>query len=227
MNILFLHGYGSDPDGIRPTFLKESGYEVVHPALPDEDFHESARIAQQAFDEGQPDVVVGSSRGGAVAMNIDTGETPVVLIAPAWKKWGTATSVKAATIILHSANDDVVPIEGSRELLRRSGLADDHLVVAGENHRMVDEAAFGALYSRKGLSSVFRGPPRLVISATRLGLSICLLSSVNRSFTNIPSRSADTPLRSNATSDSSKSHTTGLALPTSSRSPGERLQRDV
>ena len=36
-------------------------------------------------------------------------------------------------------------VEGSRELLQKSGLSDDHLVVAGENHRMVDEAAFGAL----------------------------------------------------------------------------------
>ena len=29
MKILFLHGYGSDPNGIRPTFLKENGYEAV------------------------------------------------------------------------------------------------------------------------------------------------------------------------------------------------------
>ena len=33
MKILFLHGFGSDPNGIRPTFLEESGYEVIHPAL--------------------------------------------------------------------------------------------------------------------------------------------------------------------------------------------------
>ncbi len=78
-------------------------------------------------------------------MNIDTGDVPLILIAPAWTNWGTARPVKPGTVILHSAHDDVVPIEGSRELLQRSGLSDDHLVVAGENHRMVDEAAFGAL----------------------------------------------------------------------------------
>ena len=145
MKILFLHGYGSDPNGIRPTFLKENGYEVVHPPLPDEDFDESLRIAQESFDRQQPDVVVGSSRGGAVAMNIDTGEVPLVLIAPSWAKRGTATTVKAAVIILHCENDDVVPIAGSRELLKRSGLPEDHLLVVGDNHRMVDEAAFKAL----------------------------------------------------------------------------------
>ena len=46
MKILFLHGYGSEPNGIRPTVLKESGYEVAHPALPDDDFQESLRIAR-------------------------------------------------------------------------------------------------------------------------------------------------------------------------------------
>jgi len=145
MKILFLHGFGSDPNGVRPTFLKESGYEVIHPALADEDFEASVRIAQEAFDRGEPDVVVGSSRGGAVAMNIETGDVPLILIAPAWRKWGTARKVKPGSRILHSDRDDVVPIENSRELVRESGLSDDCLVVAGESHRMVDEAAFEAL----------------------------------------------------------------------------------
>ncbi len=145
MKILFLHGYGSDPNGIRPTFLQQSGYEVIHPALPDDDFAESVRIARRALDDGRPDVVVGSSRGGAVAMNLDLGATPLVLIAPAWRNWGEAATVQPGTVILHSQHDDVVPIDGSRELLRRSGLLEESLVVVGANHKMTDEAAFGAL----------------------------------------------------------------------------------
>ncbi len=145
MKILFLHGYGSDPNGVRPAFLKGSGYEVIHPALPDDDFDGSLRIAQAAFDEGRPDVVIGSSRGGAVAMNIDTADAPMILIAPSWKRWGTVRRAKPGTMILHSEHDEVVPIDGSRELLRQSGVPEDHLVVAGENHKMTDEAAFEAL----------------------------------------------------------------------------------
>ncbi len=145
MKVLFLHGYGSDPNGVRPLYLLESGFEVVHPALPDDNFPASLRIAQQAFDRSRPDVVVGSSRGGAVAMNIDTRDAPLVLIAPAWRNWGTAATVKPGTVILHSHSDDVVPIQGSRELLRRSGLPEDRLIVVGEDHRMVDRAAFDAL----------------------------------------------------------------------------------
>ncbi|MHC4399537.1 MAG: alpha/beta fold hydrolase [Planctomycetota bacterium] len=145
MKILFLHGFGSDPNGIRPTYLKEIGHDVTHPALPDDDFEESVRIARRAFDQSRPDVVVGSSRGGAVAMNIDTQGAPLVLVAPAWRKWGTAAKVGPEAIIVHSQHDDVVPIEDSRKLLRDSGLPDDRLVVAGEDHRMVDDEAFAAL----------------------------------------------------------------------------------
>ncbi len=145
MRVLFLHGFGSDPNGIRPTFLRDQGYQVAHPALNDFDFEQSIRVARQAFEEVRPQVVVGSSRGGAVAANIDTAEVPLVLIAPAWRKWGKATTVKADTIILHSEHDGVVPIEDSRELLSQSRLPEDRLVVVGENHRMVDRAAFQAL----------------------------------------------------------------------------------
>ena len=145
MKVLFLHGFGSDPNGIRPTFLRQSGYEVIHPALPDHDFEESVRIAQEAFDRGKPEVVVGSSRGGAVAMNMDTGDVPLILIAPAWKSWAAPAQAKCPSAILHSAYDDVVPIDDSRELLRRSGLPEDHLVIVGRDHRMVDDEAFAAL----------------------------------------------------------------------------------
>ncbi len=48
MRILFLHGYGSEPGGITPTFFGAQGYEVLNPSLSSEDFEESVRIAQQA-----------------------------------------------------------------------------------------------------------------------------------------------------------------------------------
>ena len=124
MLILFLHGWQSTPGGIKPTYLKDHGHTVLNPALPDDDFDAAVRIAQAEFDRHQPDVVVGSSRGGAVAMNINTGTTPLVLLCPAWKRWGTAKTVKPGTVILHSRADDVVPFVDSVELVRNSGLPD-------------------------------------------------------------------------------------------------------
>lgn len=85
MKVLFLHGWQSTPGGVKPTYVKNHGHEVLNPALPNDDFDAAVRIAQAEFDRGKPDVVVGSSRGGAVAMNISAG-VPLVLLCPAWKR---------------------------------------------------------------------------------------------------------------------------------------------
>src|SRR5262245_4412789 len=88
MKILFLHGWQSVPGGVKPTYLDQHGHEVLNPALPDEDFEAAVRVAQAEFDRHQPQAVVGSSRGGAVAMNINSTEARLVLLCPAWRKWG-------------------------------------------------------------------------------------------------------------------------------------------
>ena len=143
--VLFLHGWNSKPGGVKPSYLAEHGHVVINPALPDEDFADSVRIAQAEFDRHHPNVVVGSSRGGAVAMNIDTPGAALVLLCPAWKKWGTATTVKAGALILHSEADDVVPIAHSRELVARSGLPDTALIIVGNDHRLAEPEPLAAL----------------------------------------------------------------------------------
>jgi hypothetical protein len=45
VKILFLHDWQSSPGGIKPTYLKEHGHEVLNPLLPD-DFDEAMGIAQ-------------------------------------------------------------------------------------------------------------------------------------------------------------------------------------
>ncbi|MEI8373336.1 MAG: hypothetical protein WCJ35_10960 [Planctomycetota bacterium] len=95
MKILFLHGCQSVPGGVKPTYLKDHGHEVLNPALPDDDFDAAVRIAQAEFNQHRPDVVVGSNRGGALAMNIDSGSTPLVLMCPAWKRFGTTRRLAA------------------------------------------------------------------------------------------------------------------------------------
>src|SRR2546423_14257359 len=118
MKVLFLHGWQSVPGGVKPTFLAQHGHEVVTPKLQDNNFAEAVRIAQAEFDRHQPAVVVGSSRGGAVAMNIDSGDARLVLLCPAWKRHGATRTVKPGTVLLHSRADDVVPFTDSEELVR-------------------------------------------------------------------------------------------------------------
>jgi hypothetical protein len=145
MKILFLHGWHSTSGGLKPSYLKDAGHEVLNPALPDDDFDAAVRIAQAEYDQGQPDVVVGSSRGGAVTMNIDSGDTPLVLLCPAWKTWGTARTVKPNTTILHSRADETVPFIDSEELVRNSGLPSKSLIKVGTEHRLADDESLAAM----------------------------------------------------------------------------------
>ena len=142
MLILFLHGWHSVPGGVKPTFLKDHGHEVLNPALDDDDFAQAVKSAQADFDKHQPQVVVGSSRGGAVAMNINSGSARLVLLCPAWKNWGTARSVRPDTVILHSRADDVIPFVHSVELASNSGA---RLVEVGTDHRLAEPEPLEAM----------------------------------------------------------------------------------
>jgi hypothetical protein len=142
MKILFLHGWHSVPGGIKPTYLKDHGHEVINPALDDDGFNAALATAQVEFDQHRPQVVVGSSRGGAVAMNINSGDAKLVLLCPAWKKFGTARTVKPGTVILHSRADDVIPFADSEELVRNSAAT---LIEVGTDHRLADPEPLGAM----------------------------------------------------------------------------------
>lgn len=145
--ILFLHGWKSIPGGVKPTYLARHGHTVINPALPDEDFAAAVRIAQAEFDRHQPQVVVGSSRGGAVAMNIDSGPARLVLLCPAWKHWGTARKVRPGTVIMHSRDDDVIPFADSEELVRNSQLPAMALIEVGADHRLADPEPLARMLS--------------------------------------------------------------------------------
>ena len=140
--VLFLHGLESKPGGTKPTFLKEHGFEVLNPPLPRNDFLKSCDIAQGLVDDKHPDVVVGSSRGGAIAMAIDPKGAELVLIAPAWVNFQGPSRVPTSASILHSQLDDVIPFANSFNLSMRSGAA---LINCGEGHQMNDSDALEKL----------------------------------------------------------------------------------
>ena len=142
MKILFLHGWHSVPGGVKPTYLQDHGHEVINPALDDNDFGLAVMTAQAEFDKHLPQVVVGSSRGGAVALNIDSGDAKIVVLCPAWKNWGKIKKVKPETIILHSRADEVIPFADSEELARSSGAK---LMEVGSDHRLADPESLSVM----------------------------------------------------------------------------------
>ena len=150
MKVLFLHGLESKPGGSKANFLKLNGFEVLNPHLPKESFEESVRIAQEVIDAENPDLVVGSSRGGAVAMSVNTVGAPIVLIAPGWKRFMNESQLSdwdircepQRTIVLHSPEDDIIPIEDSYEIADRWQVK---VIEVGAGHRMSDDDALAAM----------------------------------------------------------------------------------
>ena len=72
-------------------------------------------------------------------MNIKSGLVKLVLLCPAWKKYGTVKKVKPGTVILHSRADDVIPFADSEDLVRNSGLLPSALIEVGNDHRLADK----------------------------------------------------------------------------------------
>ena len=150
MKILFLHGLESKPGGSKVKYLESLGHEVVNPWLPANSFVESLSIAQAAFNNNDIDVIVGSSRGGALAMAMDKGNTRTILIAPAWSHQEELKIPReveysingSCTIVLHSVLDDIVTISDSERLLNKYGC---RLHICGASHRMSDDDALRVL----------------------------------------------------------------------------------
>jgi len=145
LKILFLHGWQSVPGGVKPTYLVDAGHDVINPALDDDDLDLAVQTAQREYDQHHPDVIVGSSRGGAVAMNLQSGDTPLVLLCPAWKNWGAASTLKSNSLILHSRSDEVIPFADSERLLANSGLSPETLIEVGNDHRLADPSSLAVM----------------------------------------------------------------------------------
>ena len=145
LKILFLHGWHSTPGGRKPQYLIEHGHQVANPALCPDDFEKALAVAQESYESQNPDVVIGSSRGGALAMNLKRVTAPLVLMCPAWKNWGDAKTVGGKTLVLHSRKDEVIPFEHSQELLANSALAENQLIEVGKEHRLASPEALDAM----------------------------------------------------------------------------------
>ena len=142
--ILFLHGLESKPGGTKAKYLENRGYEVINPHLPKWSYPESVSVAQHSIDTEKPDVIVGSSRGGAIAMSVDPGSAGVVLIAPAHNRFINPSEIRTSpeTMILHCESDEIVPFSDSQQLSDTYGAT---LIKVGTCHRMSDDSALEAL----------------------------------------------------------------------------------
>jgi hypothetical protein len=141
--ILFLHGKEGTPEGSKVTRLREEGFRIIAPVLPKDNWSLSVQRAQACFDAFEPDIIVGSSRGGAVACNVEGGNTPKILIAPAYKLFPCAVKgINDTTQVLHCPQDNIVMFQDSKDLVEAFDVI---LYSCGVSHRMSDPEALKQL----------------------------------------------------------------------------------
>ena len=142
MKILFLHGREGTPEGSKVTHLRKLGYKIVAPSLPADDWELSKLRALHVLEAFEPHVIVGSSRGGALAASLETGVRKI-LIAPAYNMFGVENpKVNETTTVLHSLDDEIIPFDDSVKLVEEHN---SKLVVCGVCHRMKDSEALEKL----------------------------------------------------------------------------------
>lgn len=149
MKILFLHGLEGSPSGSKAKALKRYANALVpelptqkarewvesNPELPfsTESILEPLKVALEAVESFKPDLIVGSSFGGGLAAKLAENGSyngPLILLAPALKKFGIS-SLPAASVIIHGVHDDVIPLSESAERTSQ-----DRLLVVDDDHRL-------------------------------------------------------------------------------------------
>lgn len=121
-------------------------------------FARSVAVQEAALARHRPEVVVGSSFGGAVTLELlrrGAWRGPTVLLCPAWKLVaeragqapppGLAARAGAAPVlVVHGTRDEVVPLDHSQELVAGS---DAQLLVVEDDHRLSATATADGLAS--------------------------------------------------------------------------------
>jgi hypothetical protein len=163
LKVLFFGGLSTR--GSRQNTLRMLGFDVISPEFPDKAitaasgkvatgkgvipsafkklfggkvdkyWNQLIDIANTATMGYEPDLIIGSSQGGAIAMEISRRypEAKLILLAPAWRIYNVSPIVKSSTTIIHGRKDKIVPFKDSVELAKINGC---DLVATNEGHKL-------------------------------------------------------------------------------------------
>lgn len=145
MRVLFIHGLESSPNGNKARYLAER-FEAHTPAMNTGDWIGCLQQQKEAIRSFQPDVVVGSSFGGAVLVELlrqGAWTGPTLLLAQAALKFNPeARLVEGVRVLLvHGSSDDVVPPEHSRRLAETGDAELVELLEVEDDHRLTELVA--------------------------------------------------------------------------------------
>jgi hypothetical protein len=158
MKILLLHGLLSKA-GLKTALLEFYGHNVLRPHLSNWSLYRAIQTAQKAHDSYRPDLIVGSSRGGAVALALKS-KVPLILMAPAWRQYGAIGTTNNPLAIIHGVNDRTIRLKDSLELCRNCPNAS--IEVVDDNHRLVGKGLIALMLQVRKFAGKLTGDNSMV-----------------------------------------------------------------
>jgi alpha-beta hydrolase superfamily lysophospholipase len=149
LTVQFVHGLESSPSGDKARYFARH-FDSVTPTMDTSDFEGSVAVHAAQLAQRPPDVLVGSSFGGAVVLALvvrGLHRGPTLLLAPAHRHFGVEERIPLGVpvLIVHGTRDTVVDIAGSRALATTGTSGIVRLVEVDDEHRLGTLAQSDAL----------------------------------------------------------------------------------
>ena len=129
--LVWAHGLWGSPNGRKVTAIRESGVEVISPDFNEMELIDRVELLEKTIEIG--DIVLAGSSWGGLASALTAQRKPeklkgLLLLAPALHypepPNDDPEKLKAPdglpVTIIHSTNDDIVPISASKDYIKRS-----------------------------------------------------------------------------------------------------------
>lgn len=149
LRVQFIHGLESSPQGTKARLFAQH-FTVLTPAMDTGDFAACVQVQSAALAEFRPDVLVGSSFGGAVAVALlqrGVWRGPTLLLAQAAFQYPVPRSLpeEVPVWLVHGRRDDIVDIEDSRQLAATGSAALVRLIEVDDDHPLTATVESGRL----------------------------------------------------------------------------------
>lgn len=149
LRVQFVHGLEGSPRGSKARLLA-AHFDARTPAMDTADFESCVRTQADVLSEFEPDVLVGSSFGGAVAVALlERGlwRGPTLLLAQAALRYDeNARLPEGVTVwLVHGQGDEIVDPEESRQLARTGSPERVRLIEVDDDHPLHRSVESGKL----------------------------------------------------------------------------------
>ncbi len=147
--VQFIHGLESSPLGAKARLFAQH-FTALTPAMDTRDFAACVELHAATIRSFLPDVLVGSSFGGAVAVALlqrGVWRGPTLLLAQAalWKGLPPRLPEGVPVWLVHGVHDDLIDIEDSRALARTGTPGLVRLIEVDDNHALERTVESGRL----------------------------------------------------------------------------------